>query len=529
MTLSSFLRRAFRIAALVLLLSMLPWAAAQSNVQAASAPQPEQPAGWISFGAASAPQPASLDVVSAKANAIDMRALIPGAWSETRGLLGAEYAYLYADGMLGGHPQGMPALPVLRRDIEIPLGASYTLQIVNAQSRMTSLADLGLPAQYFPQQPAQPKCGDVIEPCGPDAKLYASKGFYPEQPVRVINEYVVRGHRVVTVEIWPVAYAPINGALRLYSDIQFRLALEDSNLPLTEAMSEKYASPAFETSLASSILNYNQGRGARTFGSRTPVYYLIITANVYQSGLANFVALKQSQGFTVTVANLTTAGSTTDAIKAYITTQYQSATPPTYVLLVGDHNDGGDSLPAFPFPSYSGKYTDLYYATMDGTSDFVPDILRGRFPVRDTAQLANMVSNNTTYDNYSGQEPWVKKISFLATGTDGDYDLAEGTHNYCINTYTQPKGYTGIFPNNPQAGGDKLYAYTYSASGTNVVTSVNDARAMVVYSGHGSDTSWANPPFSQSNVQNITNGVLIPYVVGHACVTSNFRRRYFLW
>ncbi len=107
---------------------------------------------------------------------------------------------------------------------------------------------------------------------------------------------------------------------------------------------------------------------------------------------------------------------------------------------------------------------------MDGASDWHPDIGRGRFPVRSPEQTTYMVDKYLAYANLTGQEPWVKKASFPATCDL--YTVAEGTHNYVIDTYTAPKGYIGHFPNDPQPGGDKLYCITYGATRTDLIERV---------------------------------------------------------
>jgi hypothetical protein len=437
-------------------------------------------------------------------------------------LQGVPYLTFSEVGLGKGDKIGLPDLPVLRRDVEIPFGAQVSLELVSSTYTEVKLVDLGLPAEILPLQPSQPKCGDPVAPCQPDAKVYQQDAFFPALPLALGNEYVVRGHRAQTVELWPVAYNPVQGTVRLYSELRFQIRLQGAQAMRTLSESARLASPAFEDTLSNRLLNYNLGQGARAVQEMAPVNYLIITADAYYEGLADFVVMKEAQGFSVTVAKTSVIGSTTSEIKNYITSQYNGATPPSYVLLVGDHNDGTDSIPAWAFPGYGSYYTDLYYVTMDGSSDYVPDIYRGRFPVRDTSQLANMVQNNLWYANdVSGTEAWVKKAAYLATDDGPHYSFVEGTHNYCVSTYTQPKGYTGIFPANPQPGGDKLYAITYLASTTQVVSALNDGRVMAVYSGHGSQTYWAGPSVSQTNVRNLT-GNPIPYVVGHACVTADY-------
>ena len=71
---------------------------------------------------------------------------------------------------------------------------------------------------------------------------------------------------------------------------------------------------------------------------------LIVTHNDFASGLSAFVAHKVSLGWTVDVANTSTIGTTTTAIRDYIRLRYNNAaTRPDAVLLVGDT----DRIPYF--------------------------------------------------------------------------------------------------------------------------------------------------------------------------------------
>jgi len=331
----------------------------------------------------------------------------------------------------------------------------------------------------------------------------------------------MRGHRIVLVEIRPVRYNAALGELEVTSQMSFRLRLGGSNMELTNSEADRLNSAPFNRILQSVVLNYNQGRPLST--PKPAERILIITADMFQADLANFVTLKESQGFSVSVANLTTVGgNTTTAIKNYIKAQYQGANPPDYVILVGDYFPGNAAdLTNWNFRTDSGFRTDLHYYTMDSETEFVPDILGGRFPVRSVAQLNAMVNKYLAYQDASGVEPWIKKAEFLASNDSYYYDVAEASHNYVISSYTLPHGYTGIFPNNPQPGGDKIYAITYGGTGADAVASMNDDRSFIVYSGHGASTFWDAPRVSQTDIRNMT-GVAISYVASHACVTADF-------
>jgi hypothetical protein len=82
-----------------------------------------------------------------------------------------------------------------------------------------------------------------------------------------------------------------------------------------------------------------------------------------------------------------------------------------------------------------------------------------------------------------------------------------------IDTYLIPNGYTC----------DKIYSYYPGNTTQTVINALNNGRSLCVYSGHGSETSWADgPPFSQSDVNALTNEGMYPFVCSHACLTNQF-------
>ena len=191
-----------------------------------------------------------------------------------------------------------------------------------------------------------------------------------------------------------------------------------------------------------------------------------------------------------------------------------------YVVVIGDDSD----VPAHESDTIAG-ITDHYYACMDADyakDIFTPDLAVGRIAVADEAQLAVVLKKYTNYTNGTFRTmDWVNSVSFL--GTDDRYEVAEGTHNYVIDTYTKAKGYTGVFPSAREAaGGDRLYAITNRATTDDVMKAIGLGRSIVDYSGHGANTYWAGPEFDQSNVRALKASGL-PFVISNACITGDFR------
>ncbi len=464
---------------------------------------------------AAGPEPPRLRLLHSNESDIHLRATLSGLTVREVEAAGETYTLLTGEGY--GHPSaiGRPDLPVLRRGVEIPFGAEVEVEIEAAD-----YTDYPLDHPVLPLQPPLPKCGSLQVPFEIDRPFYADGSPYPASPVTLGEPYVVRGHRVQPVEVWPASYDPGAGTIRIYHRIVFHLRLAGSDMARTRALARRFASPAFENSLARQIVNYNQGRPPLRFHPDAQAGYLIITADAYYDAMLPFVNLRDSRGFDVTITRISEipGGGSNTAIRDYIADAYWNwPTPPSYVLLVGDT----DTVPGWTGPA-TGEVVDLYYGCMDGEDDWHPDLGRGRFPVRSAAQTTAMVNKYLAYAGFAGDEPWLKKAAFIATCDQ--YQVAEGTHNYVIDNYTEPNGYTGIFPNDPEPGGDKIYCVTYNGSSVNITNAANDGRWAIVYSGHGAPSGWADGQvsFSQSDVESLGDYGFFPFVAGHACNTGRF-------
>lgn len=242
---------------------------------------------------------------------------------------------------------------------------------------------------------------------------------------------------------------------------------------------------------------------------------------VSSPSLAAYVALKKKLGFQVEIIDVA-SGDTPDTIRAKLQSLYKRPDGHLkYALIIGEAAD----VPAHESDNISGV-TDHYYRAID-TDNYDadingPDIGVGRVSVDSGDQLDAVLSKFTRYtEGAFAEEGWLNQVAFIAT--DDRYQVAEGTHNYVVSTHTAPKRYTGVFPAANQDGGDKLYPVTYHVTDSKVVEVMNQGRTIIEYSGHGSNTSWAGPNISQSDVRSLTNANALPFVIGNACITGDFR------
>lgn len=238
----------------------------------------------------------------------------------------------------------------------------------------------------------------------------------------------------------------------------------------------------------------------------TPPRYVIITPDELAAPLAGYVAAKRAQGYEVIVQTLSQTGSTAAQIRAVI-----GSYSPQFLLLVGDV----DLLPAWPSRNSLTTPTDLYYATLGGVWDYTPDLAYARLPVHSTAELQAALNKWAAYEALDGSQAWLSRAAFIASGAADDRQTAESTHNQVIEAYTRPGGFGGQFPQDPQPGGDRLYAYSHAAGPADVIAALNAGRGLAVYFGQGSDLGWSSPYLTVSHVQSL-NGPPLPLLVSFA-------------
>jgi len=403
---------------------------------------------------------------------------------------------------------GQARLPTITRFLEIPSGAQPQVIVDSVSWTTTSLTAYGLPSQVVPVQPSLVKLPGASVDFTMDSMYYTQDSFVPSTPAQITLLGEIRAYTVALLQISPVQYNPATGELRLMTQCTLHVELPGSDMTKTAQSIDRYDTSSFETVYNTLFINAGALQGT---GQVSPKQegYLIIVGDALSDAIQPLADWKTSLGLVTTVTKTSEipGGATKEHIKSYIKDAYNNWTvPPAYVLLVGDV----DSIPTWT-GSETGTCTDLYYVTLDAGNYFA-DVIISRFPGQTPDHITNMVDKTLYYEE--GQYPnssWIHKAAFMAS--NDNYQVSEGTHNYVIDTYMIPNNYTC----------DKLYCHTYGATTAQVTTALDDGRSLAIYSGHGSETSWADgPPFSQSNVNALTNDGMYPFVCSHACLTCQF-------
>ena len=402
---------------------------------------------------------------------------------------------------------GKAFLPEVHQLIDVPYGAEVQVRVISAESQEINLTEYGFQHPILPYQGPIEKTENAIQQhtFQMDQAYYHSV-TYDELPLATYQEVGnLRGHILGQVRINAVQYLPAQNKVRIYTHVVVEVTFLHPNWAETRAIHQKYQSPYFDTLLREFTINFESTRSDLT---QYPVNYLIIYYDSFYSELQQFIAWKKQKGFNVKAVAISTIGNNYNAIKNYIQNEYNGANPPSFVVLVGDKEQIATGN-----GQTGGHVTDLYYTTMTA-GDFVPDIYIGRLSAQVVPQLTAQLDKILPYEKYQlPNTAFLNHGCFVATDDSWNYQIAEGTHNYVIDTHFIPNGLQY----------DKLYAITYNATGQQVINAVNDGRFILNYSGHGSETSWGGPSVSQSMVNTTTNQDKYPFVISNACMTGSFQ------
>ena len=406
---------------------------------------------------------------------------------------------------------GAPLLPVLREHVQLPQGAEISLRILDISAEELSLDQLGIADDLMPAQPPIPK-----EPGARDAAVfvldpiaYGLGGYNPVDAARLGDEGQLRGRRFATVEVFPVRHDPVARTVMLLHSIEVAIDFEDADWPTTFELSERFAHPGVDHFADRHFVN------ADDFDVRArvelPIGYLLITYDSFYEEISEFAAFRRKQGYDVTVVRTSEipGGSSAQSIQSYVQDAYHSGEiPPAFLLLVGDVH----YIPCW-WGSHSYSATDVYYATMDGASDLIPDIYIGRLPAASENEASLMATKTLDYARFElgGGSDWIARTTFMASVDN--YWISEGTHDYCIASWMEPAGYSC----------NKRYYHSHNATTNQVIGDINAGLSQLTYSGHGYTSGWSDgPPVDASQLPSLANSGMLPVVQSYACYTGDY-------
>ncbi len=413
---------------------------------------------------------------------------------------------------------GKPQLPVMVKLLQVPVCDSIVATVKNAQYVEVDASTLGIQNHIMPVQPSYSKSYRGEKTFTIDQATYAEDAFYGVPLVQVEKVGVMRDVCLASIAVAPMTYNPVTNKVRIYRSVEVEVTYENANLPATYEMQSRYGSPMFMEASKSVI---NPMERTRSEFSQAPIKYLIVAHSMFANNesLQNFVTWKKRLGYLVEVAYTSDSnvGTTNTSITNFIKSKYTNATTsdpaPTFVLLVGDH----EQVPAASGTTGDQHVTDLYFATWtDG--DNIPDCYYGRFSATSISELTPQIEKTLMYEQYTMPDPSYLGTSVLIAGTDSYYSTthADGQINYIynnyINTTTTAHDYTTVYKHN----------YDCSSQAATIRSEVSNGSGWTNYTAHGDVTEWYSPSFTSSHVASMTNTNKYGVMIGNCCLTGKF-------
>ena len=410
--------------------------------------------------------------------------------------------------VIGGN-EGDPQIPVVNELIAVPFGANPRIEITSYSTTDYRLSDYGINT-LVPRQPSLRKDQRPEEvPFVYNETAYQTRGLRSTPQAMVSVEGTMRGIRIGKMTIEPVSYDPVNNTLRVFNDIEVTVHFDDADARATEEMLVKTYSPYFN-GVYKQMFN---GRSVRDAYSQhpdlytTPVKMLVITTSTYANNATfqDWVTWKKQKGIYVDVYTTSQTGTSASAIQSFITTQYNQ-NHPTFLVIVGDSGD----VPQSATGSASLKYTDLYYSSIDG--DIFPDMYTSRMPVSSSDELTYLLTKTLQYEQYTMPDPSYLDETLLIAGWDSSWTPKVGKPTI---------QYANTYYFNSDHG---ITADVFLTSGSGQTTCYNyiNQVGFVNYTAHGSQTGWADPSFSVSSVNSMTNTNKYFWAMGNCCLAADW-------
>lgn len=427
----------------------------------------------------------------------------PGMTVEPIYANGKTYQLLTLPGFSYINETGLPQLPAIRKMLAIPAKAATRVEVISAEYTV-------LPDSYL-VWPAQPYTLET-EPVAPftiDEQFYAGDAAYPSTVATVSEPMIWRNLRVVTLDIHPIRYNPATRGVEVASSITIRIRHEGTDLTNSLAAEPTAVSPLLVPSYKSAVINFDSlNLPIQNQGTDAGIDYLIIADPDLIAAVQPLADYHTANGLSVSIVDVTTIGSSTTAIKDYITAEYNTASPADldYVLFAGD-------IDVIPWYLWTGSESDSWYSCLAGT-DVLAEIAIGRMPAKDAAAMTIVVDKTLAYLNGENNGAWQQSVSLLAHKENYPGKYTECSEQ--IRTYDyeyDPPTFDTIY------GGE-------SGSNQNVIDRTNQGRGIVNYRGHGSTTTWSSwdtssASFTTTMAHSLTNGGMTPVVFSIACLNMS--------
>lgn len=408
--------------------------------------------------------------------------------------------------MAGAYPMekmGAPELLQTATSLIVPENSVVSTEIVNSEYMIFENFELA------------PSKGRLLRNVNPDEIAYLKGAEYEQDQflfndtVEVGSEYQLRDFHGVPVRFFPFAYNPVRKALKAYSSIIVRVRFESNQT----VKSLRKVSKTFNDIYSDHFLNY---ASLRSQPLEEVGRILILAPENFCAAMQPYANWKIRNGYPTEIVPLSTAGSSSAAIKNYIASYYNEHSDFTFLVMVGDNNQ-------FPTISVGGNVSDNYYGEIVG-NDVYPDIIIGKISAETVEQVAVQVQKFIQYERNPVETSHLPIFLGIASN-QGPGDNNEYDYDHIRNIGTKLSNYTYTSGHELFEGSQGGVDAAGDPSSSAVAAVVNSGVGIINYCGHGAETYWVTSGFGNSDIANLTNYDKLPFIFSVACVNGDYSGR----
>jgi len=378
---------------------------------------------WVEFSGDVEARNSTITVIESSAERLTLGVSLPGMYVYPVEMAdGDTYTAVSATGS-GLYEVGKPAVPVFGNWILIPNVTEAELEIDPGAPLIFD--DIDMP----PGQPPQLDLEDApLPPFTKDEEVYDTDADFPGVFASLEPGKIMRGQECTILWVYPYQYNPVSRTLSVYPDLSVTVRFHGAPFPIPPRLrSESFDSMMRRMALnADAVLTAENEaeKGMEVFsyegdsgsGPKTGWDYIIITVLKFHKAAEKLAKWRKKTGLR-TVVFCTTKGMSSSNIRDILKACYNLDIAPIYVLLIGD----AEYIPTFYNTFHPGNKstgvectcskcisvspneegyigTDLYYTTMDGPNDYVPDMSIGRLSVDTESEAMKRVNDIIKYE-----------------------------------------------------------------------------------------------------------------------------------
>jgi hypothetical protein len=416
------------------------------------------------------------------------------------------FVQLSASNLIKTFQKGNPDLPVYSKLIEVPQDAEVKISILSYDEQIIDLNAKNIHHKIIPAQPSMRKDRDYETTFYYNDLVYNKDDFYKQGKTVIYKESgQMRDKRLGRIELRPFQYNPVTNTLKVLNNLKIKVEFTGSNMLKTNELHNKYGSNF--SSLPAETVVYQLDMQRRNYIGNMPITYVIVADRSYEQALQDFVLWKTQKGFNVIEAYTDdpNVGNTVASIKAYCQNLYNNPqpgiNPPSFILVVGDV----EIVPATQHTEVpDDPYSDLDLA--EYTGDYLPEVNFGRWSVDTPQQVADIVAKTIKYEKLQMADISYLHETLLVAGDDEGHEDTYGggaiyyADNYYLNAAHNINSHTFLQNTIETWPNENMQAHD------TIIANINNGVSLANYTAHCSPDGWADPSFSQNDLNSfITN------------------------